>query len=186
MKIAYTALVLAALCSNVHAEIDADTSKKLAVLKSLALSPERISPQQVSKALGVALDPHCAEVEQQGMGKYYVCGYVPREEDSHLFAFRHYKTVNRSAKEDSGGGVMFSTQGEKNCLRSKDLAEVFQIPPVASDSPAYPEPTLPYIPMRSYQFVFPAQGDSEVHVDVVETGGCINTVTLIKSSYHDR
>jgi hypothetical protein len=45
---------------------------------------------------------------------------------------------------------------DRQCLRQDDLVKVFQSAPVASASPVFPEPTLPYIPVRTYQFVFPA------------------------------
>lgn len=85
MKTLCTALLLAALCAIAHADADIDTARKLAAMKSLALSPERISP------------------------------------------------------------------------------------------------TLPYIPVRTYQFVFPGHSDSEMHVRVGQTGDCINTVDLIRN-----
>jgi hypothetical protein len=126
----------------------------------------------------------CADVVQGAAGKFHICLYRPAEQDTHRLAFVQYKTVNLSAGEDTGGGVEFVTQGENICIRKEDLTKVFQIAPVPSNSPAFPEATLPYIPVGRYQFIFPKQGQSEVHIEVFQTGECVTTVTLIKSSYN--
>ncbi|MYN41893.1 hypothetical protein GTP55_21275 [Duganella sp. FT109W] len=107
MKTVCTALLLAALCAIAHADADIDTARKLAAMKSLALSPERISPEQVAKALDVKLEKTCGEATALGAG--------------------------------------------------------------------------PYIPVRTYQFVFPGHSDSEMYLRVVQTGDCITTVDLIRN-----
>jgi hypothetical protein len=70
---------------------------------------------------------------------------------------------------------------DRQCLRQDDLVKVFQSAPVASASPVFPEPTLPYIPVRTYQFLFPGHSDSEMYLRVVQTGDCITTVDLIRN-----
>ncbi|MRW83191.1 hypothetical protein GJ698_03685 [Pseudoduganella sp. FT26W] len=181
MKTHCIALLLTVLCAAAHADVDADTARKLAAVKALALSPARISPEQVSNALEVKLAEKCADVTEPGAGNYHVCIYRPGEEDNQPLAFLGYKTVNRDAAEDTGGVVMFMAHADRQCLRPEDLIKVFQSTPVASASPAFPEPTLPYIPVHTYQFVFPGHSDSEMHVRVVQTGDCINTVELIRN-----
>jgi hypothetical protein len=185
MKFPCAVVMLAALCTNARAEADADTLRKLTAVKLLAQSSLPISPAQVAEALNLTLTESCADVEIEGAGKFYICGYRPSVDDPQPLAFLYYKTVNRTAGQDTGGVVAFLTRGDKTCLRQKDLIGVFHMTPVASDAPAFPEPTLPYIPVSTYQFVFPKQGGSEVHVRVVQTGDCITTMELIKSSYHE-
>ncbi|MYM73271.1 hypothetical protein GTP56_13825 [Duganella sp. FT134W] len=181
MKTLCTAILLAALCATAHADVDIDTARKLAAVKSLALSPERISPEQVAKALDVKLEKTCGEATALRAGRYHVCGYRPSDEDRQSLAFLGYKTVNRGATKDTGGVVMFLAHADRQCLRQDDLVKVFQSAPVASASPVFPEPTLPYIPVRTYQFVFPGHSDSEMYLRVVQTGDCITTVDLIRN-----
>lgn len=171
--------VSATLCNSAHAELDGDAARKLSALKSLALSAAPISPKQVEKALALTLDRSCADVELPPAGKFHICLYRPAEQDTHNLAFVQYKTINRSAGEESGGSVEFLTKGEHTCIRSKDLNNAFQLAPAPSGAPAFPEPKLPYIPVARYQFNFPNQG---AHVEVFQTGECVTTVTLVKTS----
>jgi len=169
----------AILCNGAYAGVDADAARKLAALKSLALSPAPISPKQVEKALALTLDQSCADVDLPPEGKFHICLYRPAEQDAHTLAFVQYKTINRPAGEDSGGGVEFITRGEHTCIRREDLSNAFQLAPASSGEPAFPEPKLPYIPVARYRFDFPNQG---AHVEVFQTGDCVTTVTLVKPS----
>lgn len=171
------AVCAAALCNSAHADIDGDAARKLSALKSLALSPAPISPEQVEKALALALDRSCADVDLPPEGKFHICLYRPAEQDTHSLAFVQYKTIDRSAGEDSEGGVEFITRGKHTCIRSADLSNAFQLAPAPSSEPAFPEPKLPYIPVARYRFNFPNQG---AHVEVFQTGECVTTVTLLK------
>lgn len=180
----FVALMTIFASGNASADIDADALRKLSAVRSIAMSPEPISPQQVAREFAVELKTSCADVDYPIEGKFRICKSILAEDakDTNQLAFTGYLTVNHPTEEDTGGTVDFIARGEENCVRQNELINFFQIAPTSS-APVLLEPRLPYIPSSRYDFIFPKQGKYDVSVQVLETGGCMTTLSLLKTSY---
>ena len=183
---AFFCATLTIFCSHAKAaaEMDADTVRKLSAIKSIALSPAPISPQQVARALAVELQTKCSSFEDPTIGKYRLCTSSPAEDNRETaqLAFLHYSTVNRGDEHDTGGMVHFATK-DTICLSEKDLSKFFQVVAAPSSERVLTEPALPYIPARRYNFNFPKQGKFDVTIHVLESGHCASLIELGKTSY---
>lgn len=178
------ALITMFTSKNACADIDADALRKLTAMRSIALSSEPISPEQVGRELAVELKTSCSDVDYPVEGKFRICNSTlfQGQKDIAQLAFVHYSTVNRPTEKDTGGVVEFSTRDEENCIHQNELTQFFHISPTSS-TPVLLEPALPYIPVIRYDFVFPKQGKYDVSVQALQTGECVSLLSLSKTSY---
>lgn len=181
----FAALTILCAHASAAAEMDADTVRKLSAIKSIALSTDHISPQQVARALAVELQTKCALMDEPTVGKYQFCTSAPAEHDRDTarLVFLHYSTVIQAAQHDTGGIVHFATNSGAICLSEKDLSKFFQVVAVPSKERVLLEPTLPYIPARRYDLNFPQQGKFKVAISVLEEGHCATMIELGKTAY---
>lgn len=178
---------LTMLCAHagVAAKMDADTVRKLSAIKSIALSTDHISAQQVARELAVELQTECSLLGDPTVGKFQLCTSAPAEHDRDTarLAFLHYSTVIQGTQHDTGGIVHFVTNNHAMCLSEKDLSKFFQVVAVPSKERVLLEPTLPYIPARRYNLNFPQQGKFKVAISVLEEGHCAIMIELGKTAY---
>jgi hypothetical protein len=188
VAIFHAALILFSAYDSAAAEIDVDTAHKLSAIKSIALSSEPISPQQVARELAVELQTNCTPFDDPTEGKFQICNSAPvkDEKETAQLAFLHYSTVNRLTEHDTGGTVHFIAKNKAMCLSQEDLSKFFQVAAAPSSERILTEPALPYIQSRRYEFKFPKQGKFEVAISVLETGQCAAIIELSKTSYKTR
>lgn len=168
--------------SIANAEIDLDTQRKLQTLKHLALSDERMSREQVENSFELKLLRTCSDISGANSKSIHVCSYSQETQDIKPLAFWYFRTLSRTEENEGGSAISFIASLRDICIDKNDISQIMQRAPVLSKDQPYPEAAIPYIPVKRYQFDFPRQSYSDIHIEVHQTGKCADIITLVKNS----